>query len=131
MTLEEAIRRFLDIQDERREIMSVIEQNHIHTQNDELVYNRYKNTANISIRAHIYKYIEEGHDCYSLLEDLPLPDRPFTIEDVEDKKAVEYYKQMIELDKEENQIKDYIQQNFDNEIAYQKAMELFNEKYSS
>lgn len=37
MTLEKSVRRILDIQDERREILSIIEQNHIHTPLDRLV----------------------------------------------------------------------------------------------
>lgn len=54
MTLEESVRRFLDILDKRREIMNIIEQNHIHTQNDRLVFNRYKNADNENTLGNIF-----------------------------------------------------------------------------
>ena len=37
--------------------------------------------------------------------------------------------QILELDEEEIQLGDYIQQNYGNENTYQRAMEIFNEKY--
>lgn len=129
MTLEESVRRFLDIQDERREILSVIEQNHIHTQNDRLVYNRYKNADNEFFREHIRKGIENGKDWHSALDYFLLPDKPFDIEDVEDVKAKECFRQILELDEEEIRLGDNIQQNYGNENTYQRAMEIFNEKY--
>lgn len=131
MTLEESIRRFLDIQDERREILSAIEQNHIHTQNDRLVYNRYKNADNEFFREHICKGIEKGKDWHSALDYFLLPDKPFDIEDVEDVKAKECFRQILELDEEEIRLGDYIRQNYGDEDTYQRAMEIFNEKYGS
>lgn len=129
MTLEESVRRFLDIQDERREIMSIIEQNHIHTQNDRLVYNRYKNAGNEYFREYIRKGIEKGKDWHLALEHFLLPDKPFDIEDVENVKAKEYFRQILELDEEEIRLGDYIRQNYGDEDTYQRAMEIFNEKY--
>ena len=129
MTLEESIRRFLDIQDERREILSIIEQNHIHTHNDRLVYNRYKNAGNEFIREHIRKGIENGKDWHLALDYFLLPDKPFDIEDVEDVKAKECFMQILELDEEEIRLGVYIRQNYGDGNSYQRAMAIFNEKY--
>ena len=129
MTLEESVRRFLDILGKRREIMNIIEQNHIHTQNDRLVFNRYKNADNEYFREHIRKGIEKGKDWHSALDGFPLPDKPFDIEDVEDVKAKEYFRQILELDEEEIRLGVYIRQNYGDGNSYQRAMAIFNEKY--
>ena len=66
-------------------LSGIIQTNHIHNENDKLVFYRYKNANNESIRKHILKRIEEGKtEWKSLLEDFPLPDKPFNIEDIED-----------------------------------------------
>ena len=64
------------------------------------------------------------------MELFPSPDKPFNIEDVEDVKAKECFRQIIELDEEEIGLEDYIQQNYGDENTYHRAMVIFNEKYS-
>lgn len=63
------------------------------------------------------------------MELFPSPDKPFNIEDVEDVKAKECFRQILELDEEEIGLEDYIQQNHGDE-NYHRAMVIFNEKYS-
>lgn len=57
-----------------------------------LVFYRYKNANNERIRKHVLKRIEEGKtEWKSLLEDFPLPDKPFKIEDVENERMFYMY----------------------------------------
>lgn len=84
MTLEESLQKFDELMEKERDILKDIQINHIHSENDKLVFYRYKNANNEGIRKYILKRIEEGKtEWKSLLEEFPLPDKPFNMEDIE------------------------------------------------
>ncbi|MBQ2858330.1 MAG: hypothetical protein IJE78_14650, partial [Bacteroidaceae bacterium] len=60
MTLQESLQRLDELMEKERELLNDIQMNHIHSENDKLVFYRYKNANNESIRKHILKRIEEG-----------------------------------------------------------------------
>ena len=92
MTLEESLQKLDELMSKERELLKDIQKNHIHSENDKLVFYRYKNANNERIRKHILKRIEEGKtEWKSLLEDFPLPDKPFKIEDVENERMFYMY----------------------------------------
>ena len=89
MTLQESLQRLDELMEKERDLLKDIQENHIHNENDKLVFYRYKNANNESIRKHILKRIEEGKtEWKSLLNDFPLPDKPFNIEDVDDEEVL-------------------------------------------
>ena len=132
MTLEESLQKFDELMEEERELLKDIQTNHIHNENDKLVFYRYKNANNESIRKHILKRIEEGKtEWKSLLEDFPLPDKPFNIEDIEDADMKERFIRILNIENEFKELGDYINNNFGNTEMKNRIKKHFDDKYNS
>ena len=69
MELKEHLLKLQTLNEKRNELLSMIQQNHIHNSNDELVFHRYKNKDNIWFREHIQRGINKGKNWNSLLEE--------------------------------------------------------------
>lgn len=131
MTFEESLRKFDRLMEEERELVKDIQTNHIHNENDELVFFRYKNGKNEFIRKHILKGIEAGKiEWKSLLKDFPLPDKPFNIEDVLDEKMKECFIRILDIENELKELGDYINNNFGNTDMKNRIKKHFDEKYN-
>ena len=132
MTLEESLQKFDELMGKERELLKDIQTNHIHNENDKLVFYRYKNANNESIRKHILKRIEEGKtEWKSLLEDFPLPDKPFNIEDIEDTDMKERFIRILDIENEFKELGDYINNNFGNTEMKNRIKNHFDDKYNS
>lgn len=132
MTLEESLQKFDELMGKERELLKDIQTNHIHNENDKLVFYRYKNANNESIRKHILKRIEEGKtEWKSLLEDFPLPDKPFNIEDIEDTDMKERFIRILDIENEFKELGDYINNNFGNTEMKNRIKKHFDDKYNS
>ena len=132
MTLQESLQRLDELMKKERELLNDIQMNHIHSENDKLVFCRYKNANNESIRKHILKRIEEGKtEWKSLLNDFPLPDKPFNIEDVENERMKECFKCIENIENEMTELADYINNNFGNLEVKNRIKKYFDEKYKS
>lgn len=130
MTLQESLQKLDELMEKERELLKDIQMNHIHSENDKLVFYRYKNANNESIRKHILKRIEEGKtEWKSLLNDFPLPDKPFNIEDVENESMKECFMCILEIEHEMTELGDYINNNFDNPEMKNRIKLYFEEKY--
>lgn len=130
MTLQESLQKLDELMEKERELLKDIQMNHIHSENDKLVFYRYKNANNESIRKHILKRIEEGKtEWKSLLNDFPLPDKPFNIEDVENESMKECFMCILEKEHEMTELGDYINNNFDNPEMKNRIKLYFEEKY--
>ena len=101
MKLEEALQKLEILIEEEHALLKEIKKKHIHNENDELVYFRYKNADNAQIREYISKRIEEGKDWNELLDEYPMPDKPFHIEDIQDATMKTFFMRIIDLEKEE------------------------------
>ena len=131
MTLEESLQNFDRLMEEERELMKDIQTNHIHNENDELVFYRYKNGKNEFIRKHIVKGIEAGKtEWESLLKDFPLPDKPFNIEDIEDIEMKERFMRLQKIENEFKELGDYINNYFGNTDMKNRIKKHFDEKYN-
>ena len=132
MTLQESLQKLDELMEKERELLKDIQMNHIHSENDKLVFYRYKNANNESIRKHILKRIEEGKtEWKSLLNDFPLPDKPFNIEDVENERMKECFKCIENIENEMTELADYINNNFGNLEVKNRIKKYFDEKYKS
>lgn len=132
MTLEESLQKFDELMEKERDLLKDIQENHIHNENDKLVFYRYKNANNESIRKQILKRIEEGKtEWKSLLDDFPLPDKPFNIEDVENERMKECFKCIENIENEMTELADYINNNFGNLEVKNRLKKYFDEKYKS
>lgn len=132
MTLEESLQKFDELMEKERDLLKDIQENHIHSENDKLVFYRYKNANNESIRKHILKRIEEGKtEWKSLLDDFPLPDKPFNIEDVENESMKECFMCIQDIEHEMTELGNYINNNFDNPEMKNRIKQYFEEKYKS
>ena len=109
--------------------MKEIKEKHIHNENDELVYFRYKNANNAQIRSYISRRIVEGKDWQELLDEYPMPDKPFHIEDIQDTTMKTCFMRIIDLEKEERVLGDFINKNYENPEINQRIEQYFNDKY--
>ena len=129
MTLEESLQKFDELIEKERDILKDIQINHIHSENDKLVFYRYKNANNESIRKHILKRIEEGKtEWKSLLNDFPLPDKPFNMEDIESERMKECFKCIENIENEITKLADYINNNFGNPEMKRRIKQYFEAK---
>lgn len=129
MKLEEALQKLEILIEEEHALLKEIKKKHIHNENDELVYFRYKNADNAQIREYISRRIEEGKDWKELLEEYPMPDKPFHIEDIQDATMKTFFTRIIELEKEEKVLGDYINKNYEYPEINQRIEQYFNDKY--
>lgn len=130
MTLQESLQKLDELMEKERELLRDIQTNHIHSENDKLVFYRYKNANNESIRMHILKRIKEGKtEWKSLLDDFPLPDKPFNIEDVENESMKECFICIQDIEYEMTELGNYINNNFDNPEMKNRIKQYFEEKY--
>ena len=129
MKLEEALQKLEILIEEEHVLLKEIKKKHIHNENDELVYFRYKNADNAQIREYISRRIEEGKDWKELLDEYPMPDKPFHIEDIQDATMKTFFTRIIELEKEEKVLGDYINKNYEYPEINQRIELYFNDKY--
>lgn len=129
MKLEEALQKLEILIEEEHALLKEIKKKHIHNENDELVYFRYKNADNAQIREYISKRIEEGKDWNELLDEYPMPDKPFHIEDIQDATMKTFFMRIIDLEKEEKVLGDYINKNYEYPEINQRIEQYFNDKY--
>ena len=129
MKLEEALQKLEILIEEEHALLKEIKKKHIHNENDELVYFRYKNADNAQIREYISKRIEEGKDWKELLDEYPMPDKPFHIEDIQDATMKTFFMRIIDLEKEEKVLGDYINKNYEYPEINQRIEQYFNDKY--
>lgn len=129
MTLEESLQKFDELMEKERELLKDIQTNHIHSENDKLVFYRYKNAKNESIRKHILKRIEEGKTEWKfLLEDFPLPDKPFNLEDIENADMKERFIRILDIENEFKELGNYINNNFGNTEMKNRIKKHFDDK---
>lgn len=132
MMLEESLHKFDGLMEKERDLLKEIQTNHIHNENDKLVFFRYKNANNEAIRKHILKRIEEGKtEWKSLLEEFPLPDKPFNMEDIENERMKECFKCIENIENEITELADYINNNFGNPEMKKRIKKYFDDKYNS
>ena len=129
MKLEEALQKLEILIEEEHALLKEIKKKHIHNENDELVYFRYKNADNAQIREYISRRIEEGKDWKELLDEYPMPDKPFHIEDIQDVTMKTFFMRIIDLEKEEKVLGDYINKNYEYPEINQRIEQYFNDKY--
>ena len=129
MKLEEALQKLEILIEEEHALLKEIIKKHIHNENDELVYFRYKNADNAQIREYISRRIEEGKDWKELLDEYPMPDKPFHIEDIQDATMKTFFMRIIDLEKEEKVLGDYINKNYEYPEINQRIEQYFNDKY--
>ena len=129
MKLEEALQKLEILIEEEHALLKEIKKKHIHNENDELVYFRYKNADNAQIREYISRRIEEGKNWKELLDEYPMPDKPFHIEDIQDATMKTFFMRIIDLEKEEKVLGDYINKNYEYPEINQRIEQYFNDKY--
>ena len=129
MKLEEALQKLEILIEEEHALLKEIKKKHIHNENDELVYFRYKNADNAQIREYISRRIEEGQNWKELLDEYPMPDKPFHIEDIQDATMKTFFMRIIDLEKEEKVLGDYINKNYEYPEINQRIEQYFNDKY--
>ena len=129
MTLEVSLQKFDELMEMERDILKDIQINHIHSENDKLVFYRYKNANNEGIRKYILKRIEEGKtEWKSLLEEFPLPDKPFNMEDIESERMKECFKCIENIENEITKLADYINNNFGDPEMKRRIKQYFEAK---
>lgn len=129
MTLEESLRKLDELIEQERMLMKEIRENHIHNENDELVYNRYRNAGNVSLRKYMLKKIKEGKNWESLLDNFPVPDKPFNIEDIQCADTKECFMRILELENKGKELGNYINNNFEHPEINRIIKQSFEEKY--
>lgn len=129
MTLEESLRKLDELIEQERMLMKEIRENHIHNENDELVYNRYRNAGNVSLRKYMLKKIKEGKNWESLLDNFLVPDKPFNIEDIQCANMKECFMRILELEKKGQELGNYINNNFEHPEINRIIKQSFEEKY--
>lgn len=129
MTLEESLRKLDELIEQERMLMKEIRENHIHNENDELVYNRYRNAGNVSFRKYMLKKIKEGKNWESLLDNFPVPDKPFNIEDIQCADTKECFMRILKLEKKGKELGNYINNNFEHPEINRIIKRSFEEKY--
>lgn len=129
MKLEEALQKLEILIEEEHALLKEIKKKHIHNENDELVYFRYKNADNAQIREYISRRIEEGKNWKELLDEYPMPDKPFHIKDIQDATMKTFFMRIIDLEKEERVLGDYINKNYEYPEINQRIEQYFNDKY--
>ena len=78
------------------------------------------------------KRIEEGKtEWKSLLNDFPLPDKPFNIEDVENERMKECFMCIQDIEHEMKELGNCINNNFDNPEMKNRIKQHFEKKYKS
>ena len=109
MGLEEALQRLLEILNQTKALRQQITDNHLHSEENELLYERWSNTRHVFIRETIRDGIEHGKKEWDgLLEIYPTPDKPFDINDVKDESFRVCIERIDELEAEERELLSYV-----------------------
>lgn len=113
MTLQESIQRLLEIPNQRRELTSKIKENHLHTVENQILYERWINMKGEVIRQKLCDKITDGDKRWEeLLELFPSPDKPFEIDDVKDEGLKICIQKIEKLDKEDHELFSYALNTF-------------------
>ena len=130
MELKEHLQRFLILNDKKNKLLDIIQQNHIHNSNDELVFHRYKNKDNIWLREHIQRGIDKGKKWTQLLDNFPLPDKPFDIADIQDTEMKKCFMELEKIEEEEDVLGKYIRSTFEPTEINKQFDHILKEKYN-
>lgn len=130
MKLKENLQRFLFLNNKRNELLDIIQQYHIHNSNDELILYRYKNKDNIWLRGHIQKGIDKGKNWNSLLENFPLPDKPFDMADIQDTEMKNRFLELEKIEEEKKALSKYIRSTFESTEINKQFNQILKEKYN-
>ena len=109
MTLQESIQRLLEISNQKKELTKQIKENYLHTEENDMLYERWLNTRFEGVRQKIRQEIANGKKKWEeFLEFFPLPDKPFDINDVEDEEFKSCILEIERLEKELNSVENEI-----------------------
>lgn len=123
MTLQETIQRLLEIPHKRKELTSKIRKDHLHTEENQILYERWINMKGEDIRHKLCDKIADGDKRWEeLLELFPSPDKPFKIDDVKDEGFKFCIQEIERLDKEEHELFSYALETFKSEEGGRKLV---------
>lgn len=113
MTLQESIQRLLEISNQRKEQTKKIKENYLHTEENDMLYERWLNTRFEGVRQKIRQEIANGKKKWEeFLEFFPLPDKPFDINDVEDEEFKSCILEIERLETEDHELFSYVLKTF-------------------
>lgn len=116
MTLQESIKRLLEIPGQRKELTSKIKENHLHTEENQILYERWINMKGEAIRQKLCDKIVDGDKRWEeLMELFPAPDKLFKIDDVKDEGLKFCIQEIERLDKEDHELFSYALNTFESE----------------
>lgn len=130
MELKEHLLKLQTLYEKRNGLLNTIQQNHIHNSNDELVFHRYKNKDNIWLREHIQRGIDKGKNWNSLLENFPLPDKPFDMADIQDTEMKNRFLELEKIEEEKKALSKYIRSTFESTEINKQFNQILKEKYN-
>lgn len=113
MTLQESLQRLLEISNQRKELTKKIKENYLHTEENDMLYERWLNTRFEGVRQKIRQEIANGEKKWEeLLEFFPTPDKPFDINDVEDEELKSCILEIERLEAEDHELFSYVLNTF-------------------
>ena len=116
MTLQESIQRLLEISNRREELTRKIKENYLHSEENDLLYERWLNTRFERVRQKIRKEIANGEKKWEeYLEFFPCPDKPFDINDVKDDEFKSCIQEIERLETEDHELFSYVLDTFKSE----------------
>lgn len=130
MELKEHLLKLQTLYEKRNGLLNTIQQNHIHNSNDELVFHRYKNKDNIWLREHIQRGIDKGKKWTQLLDNFPLPDKPFDIADIQDTEMKKCFMELEKIEDEKKVLRKYIRSTFEPTEINKQFDHILKEKYN-
>ena len=116
MTLQESIQRLLEIPSQRKELTNKLKENHLHTEESQILYERWLSTRFERVRQKIRKDIANGEKKWEeYLELFPCPDKPFDINDVKDDEFKSCIQEIERLETEDHELFSYVLDTFKSE----------------
>lgn len=116
MTLQESIQRLLEISNQKKELTKKIKENYLHSEENDLLYERWLSTRFECVRQKIRKEVANGEKkLEEFLELLPCPDKPFNMDDVKDEGLKFCIQEIERLEAEDHELFSYVLNTFKSE----------------
>lgn len=113
MTLQESIQRLKDINQQSKALSKRINEDCLHSEENQMLYERWLNTRSEIIRHRLCDGISKGYKEWEQFLDLfPSPDKPFDIEDVKDDMLKSCIQEIERLEVEDHELFSYILKTF-------------------
>ena len=113
MTLQESIQKLKDITHQSDALYQRIYDNHLHTEGNKLLCERWFNTRSQALGEKIRDEMgDEKEEWEQYLKLFPLPDKPFDINDVKDEEFKSCIQEIEKLEEEDHKLFSYILDTF-------------------